>query len=142
MRRTFFLSAAVLAGLTAAATAQQPRAGIKLSDVAGVWNSKTMVGPKDSVVATTVWTTTADGKGWTMVFPNRAAPVQVRVVSMGGDSIVTEAGPFPSYLRPGQTVTLLHTVGHYKGDQMWGSSTAQYASGDKVTFKVTATRRK
>ena len=142
MRHTFFLSAAVLAGLTTVATAQQTMAGIKLSDVAGVWDGKTMTGPKDSVVATTVLTATADGKGWTMTFPNRKQPVAVRVVSVGGDSIVTEAGPYPSYVRPGQTVTLSHTVSHYKGTQMWGTAVVQYASGDKLTFKITATRRK
>jgi hypothetical protein len=142
MRRSFLLSAAVLAGLTTAAAAQQPQAATKLSDVAGVWNAKTMTGPKDSVVATTVLTTTADGKGWTMAFPNRAQPVAVRMVSMGGDSIVTEAGPYASYLRPGQSVTSLRTVAHYKGNEMWGTSVAQYASGDKLTFKITATRGK
>ena len=141
MRRTFILSAAVLAGLTTAATAQQPKAGIKLSDVAGVWDSKTLMGPKDSVVVTTVETTTANGKGWTMTFPNRA-PIAVRVVSTAGDSIVTEAGPFPSYLRSGQTVTLLHSVSHYKGNEMWGTSVAQYAAGDTLTFKTAASRRK
>jgi hypothetical protein len=134
MHRTFFISAALLAGLSIAASAQQPQAG--------TWDSKTTMGPKDSVVATTVLTTTGDTKGWTMAFPNAKEPIAVRVVSMAGDSVVTEAGPFPSHVRPGQTVTLLHTVGHYKGDQMWGTSVAQYASGDKLTFKLTATRRK
>ena len=142
MRRTLILSAAVLVGVTTAAAAQQSKAGIKLSDVTGIWNAKTMTGPKDSVVATTVLTATADGKGWTMAFPNREQPVAVRVVSMGGDSIVTEAGPYASYLRPGQTVTLLRTVGHYQNNEMWGTSVAQYAAGDKLTFKITATRGK
>lgn len=141
MHRTFILAAAVLTGLATAATAQQPNAPIKLSDVAGVWDSKTMVSPNDSVVVTTVLTTTANRKGWTMTFP-KGEPVAVRVVSTAGDSIVTEAGPFPSYLRPGQTVTLLHMVAHYKGDQMWGTGAAQYGSGDKLSFKLAATRRK
>jgi len=147
MRRTILCTAAVLACITAAAAAQQatpqstPAAspGIKLADVAGTWDSKTM-GPKDSVIATTVLTTTADGKGWTMAFPT-GAPVAVRVVSSAGDSVVTEAGPFASRVRQGQTVTLLHSVAHYKGNEMWGTSTAQYSTGDTLTFKVTAKRR-
>jgi hypothetical protein len=139
MRRTFILSAAVLCGLATAAAAQQPKAGIKLADVAGTWDSKTM-DPKDSVIATTVLAITANGKGWTMTFPT-GAPVAVRVVSSAGDSVVTEAGPFASHVRPGQTVTLLHTVGHYKGNEMWGTSVAQYSTGDTLTFKVTAKRR-
>ncbi|HTR22323.1 MAG TPA: hypothetical protein VMH88_15850 [Gemmatimonadales bacterium] len=140
MRRSLLLSAAMLTGLTAAAVAQQPAAGIKLSDVAGVWDSKTMMGPKDSVVITIVITATADAKGWTMTNGKNVVPV--RVVSSGGDSIVTEAGPYPSYLRPGATVTLLRTVGHYKGNEMWGSFTATYATGDKISGKVSAMRRK
>lgn len=143
MRRTILCTAAILAGITAAAAAQQatPHAGtgIKLADVAGTWDSKTM-GPKDSVIATTVLRTTADGKGWTMTFPT-GDPVAVRVVSSAGDSVVTEAGPFASRVRQGQTVTLLHSVAHYKGNEMWGTSTAQYSAGDTLTFKVTAKRR-
>ncbi len=143
MRRTILCTAAVLAGITASAAAQQAAqpasAGIKLADVAGTWDSKTM-GPKDSVIATTVLKATADGKGWTMTFPT-GAPVALRVVSSAGDSVVTEAGPFPSYVRPGQTVTQLHSVSHYKGNEMWGTSVAQYSTGDTLTFKITAKRR-
>src|SRR5260370_15304 len=40
--------------------------GIKLSDVAGTWEGKSMVGPKDSVFVSWVLTATADGKGWTV----------------------------------------------------------------------------
>jgi photosystem II stability/assembly factor-like uncharacterized protein len=140
MRRTILCTAAILAGITAAAAAQQASHGIKLTNVAGIWDSKTL-GPKDSVVATTVLTTTADGKGWTMTFP-KGEPIAVRVISAAGDSIVTEAGPFPSQVRPGQTVTLLHSISHYKGNEMWGTSVAQYAAGDTLTFKVKATRRR
>jgi hypothetical protein len=143
MRRTILCTAGVLACITAAAAAQRaaPHAGpgIKLADVAGTWDSKTM-GPKDSVIATTVLATTADGKGWTMTFPT-GEPVAVRVISSAGDSVITEAGPFASRVRQGQTVTLLHSVSHYKGNEMWGTSVAQYSSGDTLTFKVTAKRR-
>lgn len=143
MRRTIICTAAVLAGITAAAAAQQAAqpasSRIKLADVAGTWDSKTF-GAKDSVIATTVLAATADGKGWTMTFPT-GAPVAVRVVSSAGDSVVTEAGPFPSHVRVGQTVTLLHSVSHYKGNEMWGTSHAQYAGGDTLTFKTTAKRR-
>jgi hypothetical protein len=122
MRRTFLIPAIVL-GLTTAAAAQQPAAAIKLADVAGVWDAKTLMGAKDSVVATTVLTATANDTGWTMTFPGRD-PIAVRVVAMGGDSVVTEAGPYPSILRAGQTVTLLRMVSHYSGDQMSGTFAA------------------
>ena len=99
-----------------------------------------MVGPKDSVAVTSVVTATADRKGWTLRLPNRDA-IPVRVVAVGGDSVVTEAGPFQSVLRPGQMVTT-HTVGHYKGDTMTGTIEARYASGDVVRLKTAATRKK
>ena len=147
MRPTIYLTAALLAGLTTAAAAQQTKTaaqqsktGIKLADIAGVWDTKTLMGPKDSIVATTVQTIAADAKGWTMAFPT-GTPVAVRLLSSAGDSIVTEAGPFASQVRPGQTVTLLHSVNHYKGNQAWGTSVAKYATGDSLTFKTTATRR-
>jgi hypothetical protein len=140
MRRTILIPAFIL-GLTTAAAAQQPAAAIKLADVAGVWDAKSMVGPNDSVGVATVLTATATDKGWTMTLTGRE-PVDVRVVAMGGDSVVTEAGPYPSILRAGQTVTLLRMVSHYSGDQMSGTFWAEYSSGDKASGKVTATRRK
>jgi len=140
MRRRFVCTAFSLAALTATAVAQQPAAAIKLSDVAGVWDAKSMIGTKDSVVATSVITATADSTGWTMKLEGRD-PIPLRVVAIGGDSIVTEAGPYPSILRPGLSVSVLRNVSHYKGDQMWGRFEATYSSGDKFSGKVSATRR-
>jgi hypothetical protein len=122
----------------AAAAAQ---GGIKLSDVAGTWTVQSLVGPKDSVLITTTVIATADGKGNTMQFPNHE-PIPVRVVAVGGDSVVTEAGPYPSALRPGQTVTLLRSIGHYKGDALTGTFEARYSSGDVVKGKAVGTRKK
>jgi hypothetical protein len=152
MRRPSFLSLALLAGITTGVRAQQPPSApattpmsapmsMKMSDIAGTWDAKTMMGPKDSVVVTEVLTMTADGKAWTMAFPGRADAVPVKVVSMGGDSVVTDAGPYASALRAGQMVTV-HMVAHYKGDSMWGTALATYSSGDKATLKMAATRRK
>jgi hypothetical protein len=143
MRRALLVSAALVTCCAVAVRAQNPVSGgtIKLSDVAGTWANKAMVGPKDSVVVPSVITATADGKGWTMEFPNRD-PIPVRVVAIGGDSIVTEAGPYPSMLRPGQTVQVLHTIGHYKGDKMTGTFEARYAPGDVVRGRIEATRMK
>src|SRR3989442_14661694 len=144
MRPFLLVSAAALAGHATAASAQYTapakKGGIKLSDFAGTWDVKSVMGPKDSVVVTSVLTATADGKGWTIKLANRD-PIPVRVVAVGGDSVVMEAGPYESILRPGQMVTT-HTVGHYKGDAMTGTIQARYASGDVLRGKTTATRRK
>lgn len=144
MHRALLLSAVVLAGYVTAASAQQPppaqRGGIKLSDVAGTWDGKTMIGPKDSVIATYTQTATADTTGWTLKFPTRD-PYPARIVAMGGDSIVTEVGPYLSILRQ-DTVTVLRTTGHYKGDTMTGTFWARYKSGDVLSGKIVATRKK
>jgi hypothetical protein len=139
MRRTLLLSAALIAGYAVGARAQGGT--IKPSDVAGTWVGKTMVGPKDSVVGSSVTTISADGKTLTLKLPNRD-PIPLRVVAMGGDSIVTEAGPYPSVLRPGQTVTLLRSVEHYKGDKATGTFEGHLASGEVLRGKTEATRQK
>src|SRR5438552_17735968 len=87
---------------------------INLSDVAGTWKVRSMVGPKDSVVATSVVVATASREGWIMRLEARA-PIPLRLVAVGGDSIVTECGPYPSILRNGLQVTVPRNVSHYKG---------------------------
>jgi hypothetical protein len=144
MGRALRFSAFVLAGYAAAATAadaQKPAepqgAGMKCSS----WETKTMAGPKDSVVTTSVLEATADGKGWTLKLANRD-PVPERVIAIGGDSMVTEAGPFPSVLRPGQTVTKLRTVAHVTGNRLTGTLEAHYSSGDVFHGKLEGTCKK
>ncbi len=135
MLRQLCWSITALVGLVTAAAAQ------KAPGAAGSWNAKTMIGPKDSVVATFVLTIAADGKSATMKFPKRD-PIPTRILAMGGDSVVAEAGPYPSVLRPGQTVNSLRTVAHYKGNAMRGTFEAQYANGDVVKGKIKAKRAK
>jgi hypothetical protein len=138
MCTSFLVSAALIAGLAATAGAQG--SAIKLSDVAGKWAVKASPA-NDTVVVTSVVNATSNSKGWTLAYPNRD-PIPVRVVASGGDSVVTEVGPYPSMLRKGQTVTLLHSVGHYKGDTMTGWFEAHYSSGDVIKGKQEATRSK
>ena len=112
MRCAALISTAFIAAFATSVRAQ----GIKPTDVAGSWNTKATVGTDVSVAVTSLITVSPDGKTWTTKFPGRD-PLPTRVVAMGGDSVVTEAGPYPSMLRPGQTVTLLRTVSHFKGDK-------------------------
>jgi hypothetical protein len=125
-----------LIAFPSALAAQQP--GLKLSDLAGVWHVQTMIGPADSVVATLELTETASDKGWSMVLADHPR-VPVRLLTVGGDSVVWEAGPYPSTRRVGQTV-VLRTVGHYKGGAMWGSFEATYSANGKVSGKVRGQR--
>ena len=137
MHRILLLSTIVIA-YAAPARAQNPPpaqgGGLKLSDVAGTWDNKS-----DSAVASVV-TVSADGKTWTLTFTGRK-PIPTRVVASGADSIVTEAGPFPSVLRPGQTVTVVRNVGHYKGNTVTGTYEAHYASGSVLKGTFSGTRR-
>jgi len=131
------LSCAITAvvGCVTIAVAQQATGAV------GTWNATTMMGPKDSVVAVYVLKVAADGKSATIKFPGRD-PIPTRVVVNAGDSIVTETGPYPSILRPGQTVTLLRSVGHYSGNTMTGTFEAKYSNGDVVKGKSKARRAK
>ena len=95
----------------------------------------------DSVIATVLITVSDDAKTWIMKFSDRP-PIPVRVVATGGDSVVTDAGPYPSTKRPGQSVTLLHSVSHFKGDHMNGTFQAYYSGGLVVEGKTEATRTK
>ena len=140
MNRTL---ACLLAGCVIGAAwtpVQAQSGGIKLSDVAGTWEGQSMVGPKDSVFLTWVLTATADGKGWTLKRANRD-PVPVRIVAIGGDSIVWESGPYASFLRRGQMVRT-RNVAHFKGDKMTGTWEGRYASGDVARGRTAATRKK
>jgi hypothetical protein len=130
MRYALVVLAAI--GMAASAGAQ---------DAAGVWNNKFKIGPKDSVIATVLITVSDDAKTWIMKFSDRP-PIPVRVVATGGDSVVTDAGPYPSTKRPGQSVTLLHSVSHFKGDHMNGTFQAYYSGGLVVEGKTEATRTK
>ena len=134
---------ALMVGVFIAATSAvgNAQAGIKIpAGVAGTWEGKSMIGPKDSVATTWTLTAAADSKGWTLKLPNHD-PVAVRVVAAGGDSVVTEQGPYPSVLRPGQQVTT-RTMSHYKGDMSTGTFVATYGNGEVVKGKASATRKK
>lgn len=94
-----------------------------LADVAGTWvmDAESETGqavPQYEMVVTT------DPSGWEMRFPDRE-PIPVRVVEVAGDSIVTDAGPYESVLRPGVQVT---TRGVYRleGDRLIGTVVARY----------------
>lgn len=130
MRYALLVSAALVTAASASA-----------QNAAGVWNNKYMIGPKDSVIASVIITVSDDGKTWMMKFPDRP-PIPVRVVSADADSVVTDAGPYPSTKRPGQSVTLLHAVSHFKGDHMTGTFEAHYSGGLVVGGKTEATRTK
>jgi hypothetical protein len=116
-------------------------AAISLADVAGTWNMETAAMESDSILVTSQLVATATTEGWTLNLPGRD-PVPVRVLSVGGDSIVTEMGPFPSVLREGVMVTT-YSVSRLRDSLMIGTLTARYegAGADSVATLRTRARR-
>lgn len=102
-----------------------------------MWHMQTLAGSSDSVVVTSQLFMAPDGKSAMMKLPDRA-PVPVRIVASGGDSMVSEAGPYPSVLRPGRTVTLLHIVTRFYDKDMTGTMEAHYDSGEVFHGRIRA----
>lgn len=107
-------------------------AAVSLADFAGRWTVSTMPDTADSVLITYELNATATPDGWTSTLPGRD-PTPVRVVLVDGDSVVAEAGPFESALRPGVMVTT-RTVARLQGDMLSGTIVARYegAGADSV----------
>jgi len=133
MRRFLLLSAV----LVAAASPARAQKAIKLADLTGTWAMQTMMGPKDSVVTRSTMTVTPDGK--VTVKMQTGTTVASRILTVGGDSVVAESGPYSSVLRPGQMVTTRSTM-HFKGNNATGTLVAAYASGDTLHAKTSGTR--
>lgn len=137
-RSIFFCCAVVLVGCakaddqpgteTAAGAGETPMSAgtIALADVAGKWNVRGTPEDSDSTIVTYELVATPEASGWVINFPNRA-PIDVRVVSVAGDSIVTESGPYESVLRKGVQVTT-RVVSRLQDGKLVGTTVARYAT--------------
>lgn len=115
-------------------------AGLSAADMAGKWNMRAVAFSGDTTPILSVLTATSDNSGWTTTFPKRP-PIATRV-SFGGDSVMTESGPYESVIRKGVQVT---TNGVYRvtDGTLAGITVARYATRgvDSLTrFRVTGTR--
>ena len=121
------------AGDTSAAAppATEQPATISLADVAGKWKVRT-TDEAGGTPADIELVATDDTSGWTMTGSN-GKPVPVRVVAVEGDSIVTEAGPYESFVRKGQEVRT-RIVSRLVGGKLLGTVEARYTTkgGDSV----------
>ncbi len=114
--------------MAAPAGATADVAPLSLSDLAGTWKVRST----DEVGGNPIETelrTTADKSGWTMTGPNKK-PIPVRVVAVAGDSVVTEAGPYESFVRKGVQVRT-RTVSRLQGDKLVGTTEAKYKIGGR-----------
>ena len=117
-----------------AVPAPEAPAPISLADLAGKWKVRTTDETGGNVVETEL-NATADTSGWTMTAPKRK-PVPMRVVAVGGDSLVLEAGPYESFIRKGVQVTT-RTVNRLKDGKLVGTVEAHYktSKGDSVAYR-------
>jgi hypothetical protein len=114
-------AATASAGTTAAGS-------VSLSDFAGSWKlHSTDEGGANPV--DTELRATADTSGWTLVGPDKKT-YPVRVLSVGGDSVVAESGPRPSFVRKGAQVTT-RTVYRLQGDKLVGRIESRFKIGDR-----------
>lgn len=138
-------AAAVSVTDTAAGTvAATPAAAapISLAAVAGRWQMRAVPETGDTTPTTYVLTATSDTTGWSIAFPDRS-PVPLRVLAVAGDSIVAEAGPYPSVRRRGVQVTT-HNVMRMEGDRLVGRTVAHYRTRNAdstLTLRTEGTRR-
>jgi hypothetical protein len=131
-----------MASSTETTTAPAP-VPINLADVAGKWNMRSVPTTGADTSATTyVLTATSNTSGWTITFPGRKPiPVKVRT---DGDSVMIDAGPFPSVRRKAVQVTT-NSVSRLQGGNFVGTTTAHYKvkTADSVlTLTTTGTRSK
>jgi hypothetical protein len=127
MRSPILLCAAAIA-VSCAPAEEQPAATatVSLDDLAGTWTVTAMAESTDSVLITYELNATATSDGWTSTLPGRE-PIPVRVVLVDSDSVVAEAGPFESALRPGAMVTT-RTVARLQGGMLTGTIVAHYGT--------------
>ena len=131
--------------MAAAAPAPAPAmaAPLALSDLAGKWTIHASKPGTDSVLVTFEMIATGDKSGWTFNMPKRK-PIPVRVVTVGGDSIVTQAGPYESVLRKGVQVTTDNTL-RLKDGKLVGKTVAHYKTtkpDSVIELQVEGTRAK
>jgi len=134
-------TSSMAASTTTTTTAPAAPAPINLADVAGKWNVRAVptAGP-DTSATTYVLNATANTSGWTITFPGRK-PMAV-TVKTDADSIMIDAGPYPSVRRKGVTVTT-NAVTRLQGGSLVGTSTAHFRvkTADSVmTLTQTGTR--
>lgn len=149
MRRfALFSSAAILVGCgksetppakdttAMAAPAPESPAPLSLADLAGKWKLRSTDQAGGNVVETEL-TAAADSSHWTWTRPD-GKTVPMRVVAVGGDSIITEAGPYESALRKGVQVRS-RMVLRLQGGKLVGTSEARYSlkGGDSVAQRPT-----
>jgi hypothetical protein len=107
-----------------AAVAETGAGAISLAQLAGKWRIRS-TDERGGTPVEVEMTATADTSGWFITGPDKKK-IPVRVVAISGDSIVTEAGPYESFIRKGVQVQT-RTVNRLQGDKLVGTTEARYS---------------
>jgi hypothetical protein len=120
--------AAFLVGCTGseeqASTEMAAVSTMSLADIAGVWTMEALPEAGDSALVTYEMVATENTEGWTVTFPDRD-PIPARVVTVEGDSLIVELGPYESALREGVMVSTRSVV-RLHDDHLMGTFVARY----------------
>jgi hypothetical protein len=134
-------------GMAATAAAPAPAAPaaapMTLASVAGKYHGVGRSEKGDSILYYDLDLSDTTGAGWVMMLNDRKDAIKQRVVSVSGDSIVVEAGPYSSALRKGTMVTT-HTVYRMENGKLVGKTIAHYAvkTPDSVTIVMLEATKK
>ena len=107
---------------TATAAGTMTPTPIALADLAGTWKFRS-VPQSGTDTSATEFTLTSAGDKFTQTY-STGLKVPLHV-SVSGDSVITDAGPFASVRRKGVQVTT-HGVLRKEGDKLVGTTTAHY----------------
>jgi hypothetical protein len=127
---------------TETATTPPAPAPVNLADFAGKWNVRSVPATGDTTPTTYVLTATSTTAGWSLKFPGRASVPAT--VTVGGDSIEVDAGPYSSVRRKGVQVTT-NSGFRVQNGSLVGTTTAHYKvkTADSVlVLNSTGTRAK
>jgi hypothetical protein len=114
-------------------------APIAIADVAGKWNVVAVPVSGDTTPTKFVLVVAAPN-AWKQTYEN--GQVVTPKVVLAGDSIITDAGPYPSVRRKGVKV-VTHGVLRKQGDKLTGTTTAHYqikGADSVITLRVEGTR--
>jgi hypothetical protein len=130
------------ASTTTATTTTPAPAPVNLADFAGKWDVRSVPVSGDTTPTTYVLTATSTTAGWSLKFPGRAAVPAT--ITVAGDSIEIDAGPYSSVRRKGVQVTTNGGLRVQNGNLV-GTTTAHYKvkTADSVlVLNSTGTRAK
>jgi hypothetical protein len=119
-------------------TASPP--AVTLRDFAGKWKTRA-TDERGRVIGEAELLATADTSGWTLTFP-RQKPIPLRVLAVGGDSVVTEAGPYPSTSMKGVQVRT-RAVNRLQNGKLVANLEGHYTMGGRdsvIRARVEGTR--